>query len=114
LGIVALRRYGRDELRGGMDASQYKDYGLILLFVKYTSDKRSLRSKFVGRAVSRNANRTPARMPIAIRYLADSSTMTLLPVHRWRTAARLTPCIASSAERLNVQFIFARLLSAVK
>ncbi|MCC6780660.1 MAG: type I restriction-modification system subunit M [Hyphomicrobiales bacterium] len=29
-----------DELRGGMDASQYKDYVLTLLFVKYVSDKR--------------------------------------------------------------------------
>lgn len=28
-----------DELRGGMDASQYKDYILTLLFVKYVSDK---------------------------------------------------------------------------
>jgi type I restriction enzyme M protein len=28
-----------DALRGGMDASQYKDYVLILLFVKYVSDK---------------------------------------------------------------------------
>ena len=28
-----------DELRGGMDASQYKDYILVLLFVKYVSDK---------------------------------------------------------------------------
>lgn len=28
-----------DELRGGMDASQYKDYVLVLLFVKYVSDK---------------------------------------------------------------------------
>uniref|UniRef100_UPI00404B5167 type I restriction-modification system subunit M n=1 Tax=Flavobacterium sp. TaxID=239 RepID=UPI00404B5167 len=28
-----------DELRGGMDASQYKDYVLTLLFVKYVSDK---------------------------------------------------------------------------
>src|SRR4029079_11020245 len=27
-----------DELRGGMDASQYKDYVLVLLFVKYISD----------------------------------------------------------------------------
>ena len=28
-----------DELRGGMDASQYKDYVLFLLFIKYISDK---------------------------------------------------------------------------
>jgi type I restriction enzyme M protein len=30
-----------DELRGGMDASQYKDYVLVLLFVKYVSDRFS-------------------------------------------------------------------------
>ena len=28
-----------DELRGGMDASQYTDYVLVLLFIKYVSDK---------------------------------------------------------------------------
>jgi type I restriction enzyme M protein len=28
-----------DELRGGMDASQYKDYVLTLIFMKYVSDK---------------------------------------------------------------------------
>ena len=28
-----------DELRGSMDASQYKDYVLVLLFIKYVSDK---------------------------------------------------------------------------
>ncbi|MDR1256251.1 MAG: type I restriction-modification system subunit M N-terminal domain-containing protein, partial [Spirochaetaceae bacterium] len=28
-----------DKLRGGMDASQYKDYILTLLFVKYVSDR---------------------------------------------------------------------------
>src|SRR6266700_3049658 len=28
-----------DELRGGMHASQYKDYVLVLLFIKYISDK---------------------------------------------------------------------------
>lgn len=30
-----------DELRGGMDASQYKDYVLVLLFIKYISDRYS-------------------------------------------------------------------------
>lgn len=28
-----------DELRGGMDASQHKDYVLFMLFIKYVSDK---------------------------------------------------------------------------
>ena len=28
-----------DELKGGMDASQYKDYVLVILFIKYISDK---------------------------------------------------------------------------
>src|SRR5690242_15780619 len=31
-----------DELRGGMDASQYKDFILTLLFVKYVSDKAKI------------------------------------------------------------------------
>jgi len=30
---------GADALRGGMDASQYKDYVLVMLFFKYVSDK---------------------------------------------------------------------------
>ena len=30
---------GCDELRGGMDASQYKDYVLVFLFIRYVSDK---------------------------------------------------------------------------
>ena len=30
-----------DELRGGMDASQYKDYVLVMLFIKDISDKYS-------------------------------------------------------------------------
>ena len=34
-----------DELRGGMDASQYKDYVLVLLFIKYISDKYAGRTR---------------------------------------------------------------------
>ncbi len=30
-----------DELRGGMDTSQYKDYVLTLLFMKYVSDRHA-------------------------------------------------------------------------
>ena len=36
-----------NKLRGGMDASQYKDYVLTLLFVKYVSDKAKTDSKFL-------------------------------------------------------------------
>ena len=36
-----------DELRGGMDASQYKDYVLVLLFVKYVSDKAASQSSYL-------------------------------------------------------------------
>ena len=34
-----------DELRGGMDASQYKDYVLVVLFIKYLSDKKKAGDK---------------------------------------------------------------------
>src|SRR6266478_3667946 len=35
-----------DELRGGMDASQYKDYVLFMLFIKYITDKYGNSSEF--------------------------------------------------------------------
>ena len=36
-----------DELRGGMDASQYKDYVLVLLFMKYVSDKAASNANYL-------------------------------------------------------------------
>ncbi|MEI8196402.1 MAG: N-6 DNA methylase [Phycisphaerae bacterium] len=38
---------GCDQLRGGMDASQYKDYVLVLLFVKYVSDKAASQENYL-------------------------------------------------------------------
>jgi type I restriction-modification system DNA methylase subunit len=35
-----------DELRGGMDANQYKDYVLFMLFIKYITDKYGNSSDF--------------------------------------------------------------------
>lgn len=37
--LYSSLRAGCDELRGRMDASQYKDDVLVLLFIKYISDK---------------------------------------------------------------------------
>src|SRR5437762_14089037 len=36
-----------DELRCGMDASPYKDYVLVLLFVKYVSDKAASQKNYL-------------------------------------------------------------------
>lgn len=37
--LYSSLRKSCDELCGGMDASQYKDYALVLLFINYVSDK---------------------------------------------------------------------------
>ena len=48
-----------DELRGGMDASQYKDYVLTLLFMKYVSDKYAGKpDALIGRAGWAHVHRT--------------------------------------------------------
>ena len=36
-----------NQLRGGMDASQYKDYVLVILFLKYISDKAKADKKYL-------------------------------------------------------------------
>jgi type I restriction enzyme M protein len=61
-----------DQLRGGMDASQYKDYVLFMLFIKYISDKYGKSEDFeppvtipkgarFDDMVARRASRTSAR-----------------------------------------------------
>jgi len=37
-----------DELRGGMDGSQYKDYVLFMLFIKYVCAMRRWRERVLG------------------------------------------------------------------
>ena len=58
--------FGCDELRGGMDASQYKDYVLALLFVKYVSDR------YVGRRLLKE-NLQDARAAYGKQILATVS-----------------------------------------
>jgi type I restriction enzyme M protein len=51
-----------DELRGGMDASQYKDYVLTLLSMKYVSDKyagKSGEAKVIGIERAKDMGCTP-------------------------------------------------------
>jgi type I restriction-modification system DNA methylase subunit len=45
--ICSSIRTSCDELRGGMDASQYKDYVLFMLFIKYITDKYGNSTDFV-------------------------------------------------------------------
>lgn len=45
-GLCSSLRASWDELRGGMDASQYKDDVLFMLFIKYIADKYGSSSDF--------------------------------------------------------------------
>src|SRR5437762_14092625 len=56
-----------DELRGGMDASQYKDYVLFMLFIKYITDKYGNSSDFASPVTT---PRAPASRMIAVKGTA--------------------------------------------
>lgn len=74
-----------DELRGGMDASQYKDYVLTLLFVKYVSDKAKSDpyslievpegGSFDDLVALKGATDIGEKMNIAIRRLAEANDL---------------------------------------
>ena len=74
-----------DELRGGMDASQYKDYVLTLLFMKYVSDRHAGRSDalidvpagggFADIAALKGAKDIGERINIIIRKFAEANDL---------------------------------------
>jgi type I restriction enzyme M protein len=86
-----------DELRGGMDASQYKDYVLVLLFIKYVSDKYA-GQPFApitippGRQLSRTWSRSRASRTSATRSTRRSSP-------RWRMPTSCPTCRTSTTPR---------------
>lgn len=91
--VVALKKSdlygslwkGADELRGSMDASQYKDYVLTLLFVKYVSDKAKASknslivvpkgSSFDDLLLLKNKPDIGEQINVAIRALADENDL---------------------------------------
>jgi type I restriction enzyme M protein len=72
-----------DELRGGMEPSQYKDYVLLLLFVRYVSDKAKfdksisipVGSSFEDFISFKNKTDIGERMNTAVRALAKANTL---------------------------------------
>jgi type I restriction enzyme M protein len=72
-----------DELRGGMEPSQYKDYVLLLLFVRYVSDKSKFDksisippgSSFDDFIKFKNKTDIGEKMNIAVRALAKANTL---------------------------------------
>jgi type I restriction enzyme M protein len=72
-----------DELRGGMEPSQYKDYVLLLLFVRYVSDKSKFDSNISIPAGSsfddfvtfKNKTDIGEKMNTAVRALAKANTL---------------------------------------
>jgi type I restriction enzyme M protein len=72
-----------DELRGGMEPSQYKDYVLLLLFVRYVSDKSKFDksisipagSSFDDFISFKNKTNIGEKMNTAVRALAKANTL---------------------------------------
>ena len=72
-----------DELRGGMDASQYKDYVLFMLFIKYVSDKYGSSNDFAPPVTIPRGLPRPTR---SARTLVDAIGLAIAPVLGWHTS----------------------------
>jgi hypothetical protein len=85
-----------DELRGGMDASQYKDYVLVLPFVKYVSDSEQaleeMAEEHAGEegmlAEAKNDKDKLTKASVAARYgkLTEDEIKTLVVDDQWLAA----------------------------
>src|SRR5258708_24349525 len=89
-----------DELRGGMDASQYKDYVLVLLFVKYVSDKYAGQTNalievpaggsFADMVALKGTKDIGDKMNVIIAALAEANTLkAVIAVARFNDAVNL-------------------------
>ena len=101
-----------DELRGGMDASQYKDYILTLLFMKYVSDKYAGSDDFAdiaappgGSFASAKRSTKAAQTELDAKVLARYETLTEVEVaeiivdDKWM--ASIEGAIGKEVERLT-------------
>ena len=99
-----------DELRGGMDASQYKDYVLVLLFVKYVSDKYAgQKDALLDVPVGGRFSDMVARLSIA-RSIFDSCWLKLTSLDR---ALRGPPKIRHSPVAWSVTIYVTQLYESV-
>jgi type I restriction enzyme M protein len=108
-----------DELRGGMDASQYKDYVLVLLFVKYVSDKYAgqpdalldvpREGSFAAMLEARNKPDIGDRLNKIVARLAEANDLAgVIDVADWNDPDRLGRGNEMVARLTNLVGIFAR------
>ena len=72
-----------DELRGGMDASQYKDYVLFMLFIKYITDKYGDSTDFAPPVINDASLRHAELRGLRFRRQNQLSSFSCCGCHGW-------------------------------